>query len=101
MTKPKPKLSTRPKLPPQSAKHTTVAPQAAAAFMDDEKPRGRPKKASSKGRTWEKLSLYISPEASKALRHHAVEQKADLSDVVDDALRVFLKMPPRTETQLK
>ena len=101
MTKPKPKLSTRPKLPPQSAKHTTVAPQAAAAFMDDEKPRGRPKKTEAKDRTWDKLSLYVTREVAKALRHHAVDDGSGLSDVVDDALRVFLKMPPRTEAQLK
>lgn len=63
-----------------------------------EKPkRGRPPKADGKAATWEKLTIYLPPDVATALRHRAVDERCDLSDVVANAVAAFLKVPSTGE----
>jgi hypothetical protein len=101
MTKKKPTLSAKPKAP---AVPVVVDDAAAAAFIGGEvqpatmaKVRmGRPPKAQAKARTWDQVTLYLPPETLRALRHRAVDDGTDLSDLVAAAVDAWLKAPSNT-----
>lgn len=94
MAKKKPTLSAKPKAPAVPV----VDDAAAAAFIGAEgqtstmgKVRmGRPPKTEAKARAWKQVTLYLPPETLKALRHRAVDDNADLSDLVAEAVKAWL-----------
>ena len=91
----------KPSLSLPKAKPVPVVDDArAASFLtgeDSKRPeadkpkRGRPPKPEgSKAATWEKLTIYLPVDVATALRHRAVDERCDLSDVVAKAVSVFL-----------
>lgn len=89
MSKPKKPSLSLPKAKPVPA----VDDARAASFLTGEnsKRRGRPPKPEgSKAATWEKLTIYLPVDVATALRHRAVDERCDLSDVVAKAVSVFL-----------
>lgn len=62
------------------------ATQQALTFTDKPK-RGRPPKPEgSKAATWEKLTVYLPVDVATALRHRAVDERCDLSDIIANKL---------------
>lgn len=102
MPKAKPTLAAATKRPP---KIPTVDDRRASAFIrsegfqNSETPKrnkgGRPLKTGAKGRTWKQVTLYLPPEVLTTLRHRAVDDDCDLSDIVAAALAAWLKAPSR------
>jgi hypothetical protein len=92
MSKPK-----KPSLSLPKAKPVPVVDDArAASFLTGQDSPGKPKRGrppkpeGSKAATWEKLTIYLPVDVATALRHRAVDERCDLSDVVAKAVSVFL-----------
>lgn len=93
--------SKKPSLSLPKAKPVPVVDDARAApFLtgqDSKRPevdkpkRGRPPKPEgSKAATWERLTVYLPVDVATALRHRAVDERCDLSDIIARAVAASL-----------
>ena len=87
----KPKLSLG-TIPPPPSERPTLTP-AQEAFGRGQAPK-RLDAQEPKHRAWERFTLYLPPDVAKALRHRAVDEGQDMSDVTAAALRKVLGVGP-------
>lgn len=80
------KLPGLPKPPPR----TEVLPEAAKAFVPDERPPSK-LRADSRG---ERLAIYLRPEILRRLRHRCVDDGRSLSDAINEAVARWLGEVP-------
>ena len=84
---PKPKLSLTDSLS-QVDGAARVPSAEQQAFIGGGRP-GRKKDPNAKRDTWEKRGIYLRPEILKRAGHRMVDERCDLSDIVDRALSEY------------
>ena len=72
------------------AKQTKEA-RTADEFIDGSKKRGRKKDPDAKRDNWIKRYIYLHPDLYKQAQYSLVDESCDLSDLVDRALRAYIK----------